>query len=342
MTIETSLTDLEALARQYPAAEQNQLYEIAAERAIKGERALLGLAALAADLSIDDILNAGLEPNLNPLLLKAISRKYDEEALQVMLDRLRDMDLTSDALVFDGDLGQIKGLLFEQLVEDRLNKGETLGELRLEEGQYARLAPKEDQEGWDLIIFNEDGTTHELLSLKATEAMRRIKEALEKHDDIRVVTTSEIDGRADEILTTDISNAELELILRNNLDEPGELAELGEGALGNIVDNSAEILLDSLPIVSGIIVVVTEGRAVLMGSAQLGDSIRRGAKRLGKASAFTTVGALMTAASVPGVAVTPALLAARVWASRLGNRATMGEIAKEHADTLMALTPDSE
>ncbi len=396
MNIETSLTELEALGEQFPEAESDRLYDLARQRAIKAEQSLLELAALAADLSIDDITNLGLEPGVGllnvpnllatyepdserdtkefleilrsmndtpdalemaPLILAAVVRRYPDDPLG-FLQRIKDEDWDPDDIPLDDVFGQIRGHYFEELVVSQLKSGQVLGELWLQAGQTVDLPLDPTIRGWDIQIFDGD-TLNERFSLKATESIKRVKEALQEYPRFRVVATSEIDGTAEDILTTDISNSELQEDMKGwvreineaedgafsiDISDPNlkerilrQAEESVEGSLDNALDNAVEIALDAVPVVSGVIVLVSEGRAVLMGAAQLEDALKRGAQRLGKATAFTTAGAIMTAASVPGIAVTPALLAARVWASRLGNRATMGTIAKEHADTLLAL-----
>lgn len=322
MTLEASLVNLESLAGEYPAAEQNQLHEIAAARAIKGERALLKLVALAGDLSADDVITAGLEPDMNPLVIQAIGRAEVSA------------EMASQSHIL---LNKVKGAYFELLVVEHLNAGETLGELHLEPGQRAELFDFEHP-GADLQIFNADGSFDEVLQLKAVKTVTRIRKHFEEYPDIPVASTTEVHNTAESllnepILDTGIENSRITKAVTRQVEE------LTEDSFDSVADTAVEIALDAIPVASGILIVVSEGRAVLMGAAQLEDALRRGAKRLGKASAFTMAGAIMVAASVPGVVVTPALLASRLWVSRLGNRTTMGEIAKEHADTLVALTP---
>ena len=400
MTLETSLTDLENLSLNHAAKEPDVLYAIATERAIKNEQALLDLAALAADLSVDDIINLGLEPDVDhidlgslvnsyglssdkeiedlvvtlremsgesdvlgfdPLILAAIVREYTRD-LQGSLQRMQGLDWNPSDLTFTGHLGNIKGQYFQELVLDRLNNGETLGELSLQAGQRVELADKvgqPDQPGFDLFVINPDGSIDEELSLKATTYSKVVNKALRDHPDIRIATLAENDSQEEMVLQTSIPNAELEedmadwVTVLNETPEANlrfdisnsaagenvrnQVEEITEDTLTNALDNTVEIALDTIPFASGVIVIASEGKAVLMGAAQLDDAMKRGAKRLGKTLPFTTAGAILMAASVPGVAVTPALLASRIWAARLGNRATMGDVAKQHADTLSAL-----
>ena len=60
--------------------------------------------------------------------------------------------------------------------------------------------------------MNEDGSVAEAIQLKATESIAYVKEALEKYPDIRVATTSEVDDSVGQILSTDISDEQLERV----------------------------------------------------------------------------------------------------------------------------------
>lgn len=410
-----TLERLERLAETYSGGDPRRLLAVARERIRRRELALLDLAALAADLTLNDLVNlspsafadaelpvdstgtTALEANLDgssvaghdSLVMVAFSRAnggMNPEALN---------DMTPEQL--EGVLANTKGHYFEALVVDRLNNGEALGEVRLEEGQTAVLADSPNQPDWDVRILNEDGTTDEVLQLKATESMGSISESLRENPDIRVVTTSDIDSAREGVLPTDISNDDLKADVSSELGtyssgnagdsseavDAGAGADTGEtavadagggvdaggaavasagggvdagGTLSASGDNpdslftaitnggesealemASEIALDALPVVSGVAIVVIEGRRVIIGSVQLQEALARGSKRLGTAAVFTTAGAAMTAAGAPGVVVVPPLIAARVLLSRYGNRATMGTIAKEHADTLTAL-----
>ena len=59
-------------------------------------------------------------------------------------------------------------------MRDRLNAGETVGELQLEAGQVARLALKSNEPGWDLEVVDRNGEMLEQLQLKAVKDMGEI------------------------------------------------------------------------------------------------------------------------------------------------------------------------
>ena len=224
---------LVALAESYPPQNRETLHELAQEYRSRGERQVLEVAALAADISLDRITNLGLEPDDDPQFLEAV------QLSGVSMDTLAGLPAQQD-----GALSTIKGKYFEVLLRDRLNAGERLGELQLEHGQEARLAESSTQPGWDLQIVNEDGSVAEEIQLKATESMSYVKKALGKYPDIRVATPSEIDDTAEEILGTGISNQQLEHVTGAQLDE------LGEGTVEDLLDKGAEAALDSIPFMS--------------------------------------------------------------------------------------------
>ena len=195
-----------------------------------------GTAAIAADISLDSVLNLGLEPEEDPLFRAAFIRQYPHVDIQSLVG-------ASDERL-DGLANGVKGKYFEMLVCDRLNAGERVGELQLLPGQTARLAESSTQTGWDAVIENQDGSTDELLQFKATESMGYVKEALVKHPDIRVVVPTEVDDRADDIMGTDISNEELDNITQ------AQIGEMSESAVEDLLDKGAEAALDSFPFAS--------------------------------------------------------------------------------------------
>ena len=193
--------ELRTLAESYPPQEKDALFELAQRYRCRDEREVLEIAAIAADVSLDSVINLGLDPDADPLFKEAFNRQYPNVDIESLVG-------ASDQRL-DGLADGVKGKYFEMLVCARLNAGERLGELQLQPGQTAHLAESSTQSGWDLRVENEDGSIDELLQLKATESMGYVKEALLKHPDIRVVVPSEVDAHADDVLGTDISNEQL-------------------------------------------------------------------------------------------------------------------------------------
>ena len=314
--------ELEALAASYPPATPVALLELAQERKKRQESELLELAALASELSVDSIIDLGLEPDLHPHVLKAFQLQYPN----VNLDSLQGR--SEDAL--QGFVNGVKGKYFEVLVEERLNSGETLGELGLLPGQIASIAGSPTQAGWDLQIVDGNGEVFERIQIKATENMGYIKDALEKYPDIRIAAPSEIDGIADEIIRTDITHESMKNLTK------GQVEELGESAIADFLDQSAEIALDMVPILPAFMITVTEGRAVLSGSASLQISLQRGTKRLGRATAYNALG--MGLSALIGPAAVPTLIGVRIAEQRIGHQMAMGEFLRTKTQEIVALT----
>jgi len=237
------LNSLQQLAEYYPARARSSLADLANHYEHRSQQDILEIAAIAADVSADTILNLGLEPESNPLIAEAFRLQYPN----VEQDGL--VGFSEERL--SGLANGIKGKYFEVLVRDRLNSGESLGELRLGPGQIASLAESPTQEGWDLQIRNvEDGSLVEQIQLKASTSMSYIKTALDRYPDIRVAVPSEVDGVKDEILRTDISDNDLSEAVNR------QLGEQSEDALTDMLDRSAEWAFDAVPIVSGILVAI--------------------------------------------------------------------------------------
>ena len=145
--------------------------------------------------------------------------------------------------------------------------------------------------------------------------MSYVKGALDEHPDIRIAVPSEIDDASDEIVGTGISNDQLEGITRAQIDEEGE------SRLEDLADHAAEGVVDSIPFVSMVTTGVIEGRNVLTGRSTLRESLRRGAKRTGRAAAYDAVG---TALGFTGVAV-PVVVVLRLTEARVTRLAALGD-----------------
>ena len=311
---------LRVLSESYPLRERNALFELAQKFRSRDEREVLQVAAIAADVSLDRVVNLGLEPQANPLFREAFNRQYPNVDIESLVgasdERLR------------GLANGVKGKHFEMLVRDRLNAGERLGELQLQPGQTAHLAESSTQPGWDLRIENEDGTIDEFLQLKATDSMSYVKKALVEHPDIRVVVPSEVDDQADDILGTDISNEQLDNITQ------AQIGEMGESALEDLSDKAVEAAFDSIPFVSMVATGVIEGSSVLTGRSTLRESFRRGAKRMGRAGVYSAIGAAL---APTGVGV-PVVMGIRTVEGRISKRIALSEHLESRTRELERLT----
>ena len=299
--------ELLVLSESYPPQERGALFKIAQKYRIRDEREVMEVAAIAADVSTDGVVNLGLEPEADPQFREAFNLQYPNVDVETL-------DGASEERLM-GLANGVKGKYFEIQVRDRLNAGERVGELELQPGQTASLAESSTQSGWDLRIENEDGTTDELLQVKATESMSYVKKALVENPDIRVVVPSEVDDQADEILGTDISNEQLDNITQ------AQIGEMGEGAIEDLSHEAAETAFDSIPFVSMVATGVIEGRSVLTGRSTLRESFKRGAKRMRRVGVYNAIGALL---APTGVGV-PVVVGMRIAEGRVSKRIALVE-----------------
>ena len=318
--------EIQAVAESYSPQERQSLLGLAAKYRRRDEREVLELGALAADVSADDVLNLGLEPESNPQLVEAFGMQYPN----VPKESLRGASEQRLTGLAQG----VKGKYFEVLAKDRLNDGESVGELSLEPGQVARLAESPTQQGWDVEIVNQDGTLDEALQLKATESMSYVKTALDENPDIRVVVPSELEDEAADsaqLISTDISNASLE-------NEVGDqLGELSESGLENALDEAGELAFDSIPGISLLIIGATEGRKVLTGRATVEEAVRSGRGRMGKALAFSIIAAAINATPAAPISV-PTTVALKIAEGRMSRRVELGEFLEARTAELQQLT----
>ena len=315
--------ELTALAKSYSPASQEDLMDLANGYQRRGESEILELAALAADLSTDRIINLGREPELDPQILEALERHYHPNPVPVDgLDELSDESL-------DGLVGAVKGIYFEVLVRDRLNDRETVGDLSLEPWEQAELADP-SQHGWDLKITDGSGEMVEQISFKAHQSMQPIKEALEKYPDFQVAVPDHINNTSDEIIGTDVSLKQL----TDHTDE--QLSEISEGALTNAVDVAAETALDVFPLGSALIICATEGRHFLMSRTTFEESMKRSGKRLIRPTVYSATGTALSATGL-GLAAVPIVMGARVAESRLTGSIGLVDNLVVHTDELNRL-----
>ena len=303
---------LTALAEEYPPQSRDALLALAEKFRIRNEKEVLEIAALAADIGLDDMVNLGLEPDDNPQLVEALNTYPPIKE-----------DLLATGELSQGQINNIKGKYFETLVRDRLNDGEARGELQLEPGQTAKLATSASQKGWDLEIIDENGDAVELLQLKATESMSYVKGALENHPDYRIVVPSEMDSASHEIIGTDVSHADLkaEAAADNVLEQ---VEEQTEGALENVVDLSTEFALDVVPIGTLGILVTIGGYRFLTGQATLREATSGAAKSLRRAAIWSSIGSGLAATGL-GMGAAPVTAGLRVAVTRISAHATLGD-----------------
>ncbi len=318
-----SYAELKALAAAYPPQPSDALSQLADEYHRRHEREILDLAAIAADVSVDDIANLGLEPEANTQILEAFSLQYPN----VSIDSI--VGATGEQL--RGWTNGVKGKYFEVLVAEKLNDGESICDIQLAPGEVARVGEIANQPGWDIQIIGRDGDIVEQVQLKATDSMSYVKSALEKYPDIRIVAPQELEGRAtdlDDVISTDITNESLE----NTVGE--QLSELSEDAITDIFQQSAEAAFDAIPGISAALIGVTEAGQVLMGRSTVEESLKRGGARLGRSSVYTVIGAGLTAVDA-GIISVPTVMALRVAEGRVRHRAAMGDHLEEKTQEIL-------
>ena len=319
--------ELTDLAESYPAAAREDLMALSTGYQRRNEGEILELAALAADLSVPHFLNLFREPEPDRQVIEALERHY-RKPLSECLQRVEELDDPGK----EGLVDAVKGIYFEVLVRDRLNDGERVGELWLEQGQRAELARDPGEAGWDLEIFDVSGETVEQLQLKAVKDMGKISKALRDYD-FKVVAPEHIDSTSEKIIGTDVS---LEQI-REDTNE--QLSEFSEGAIKNAVDVAAETVepaWDIIPLGSALVIGVTEGRRYLMGRATLQESMKGVGRRSARAITYHTVGAALSATGL-GIVSIPLVMGARVAESRITGAVDLAENLVARTDDLTIL-----
>ena len=319
--------ELTDLAESYPAAAREDLMALSTGYQRRNEGEILELAALAADLSVPHFLNLFREPEPDRQVIEALERHY-RQPLSEGLQRVEELD--DDGM--DNLVDAVKGIYFEVLVRDRLNAGERVGELWLEQGQRAEMARDPGEAGWDLEIYDVSGETVEQLQLKAHQHMSGIYKALNEHD-FRVVVPDHIDSTSEKIIGTDVS---LEQIRE---DTKEQLSEFSEGGIKNAVDVAAETVepaWDIIPLGSALVIGVTEGHRYLMGRATLQESMKGVGRRSARAITYHTVGAALSATGL-GIVSIPLVMGARVAESRITGAVDLAENLVARTDDLNIL-----
>lgn len=321
--------EITELASTYPRAGHRTLLEIGSHYRRRNEREVLELAAIAADVGIDDLTNLGLEPDENPLLREAFGEQFPNLNLDDLPDR------SSENL--GGLANGLKGKYFEILVRERLNSGESVGGLVLGEGESALLAESANQPGWDLQIVDRFGERADVLQLKATESMSYVKEHLERYPDIKVVVPEDLaqsaSGLPEVFSAGGLSDAEM------TADVAAQLQEWGESALVNAIHHGTEFAFDAVPVVSIGVTALIEGQRVLTGRSTVSEALRSGGRRVAEASIWTSAGAALTAAGVgePLSAVTVA--GVRAYAGRVNRYRHLANTLESNTVEIKRLLP---
>ncbi len=308
---------LKDLAESYPPQPRDALLELGGEYRARHEREIMEMAAIVSDVGVDAVLNLGLEPGSNPQFLEAFRLQYPRQSIEAL------RQATDEQL--QGWANGIKGKYFELLVAEKLNSGERIGDIKLLTGEVAKIAESPVQGGWDLAIVNRSGETVEEVQLKATDSFGYIKDAFEKYPEIRIIAPQELESAAnlqEDLISVNISNEYLE----ETVDE--QISELSEDLITNILERSAEFAFDALPVMSAVVIGVSEGRQILMGRSTVEESLHRGTARLGRAAVYSVIGAGVATTGV-GLISIPTVTALKVAEGRVRHRMAMGQHLEE-------------
>jgi hypothetical protein len=211
-----------------------------ADTLVDAMAAAIGVSALAANGAIN-------LDSITPAMEEAFKSSFPNKAIADLAD------MNTEQL--QGVISNWKGKLFEINVRDKLNHGDIVGDVSLGEGQFAELAESLNQPGWDLRIFNADGSVADFLQLKATNSMSYINEALTKYPDIDILATSEVAELSENLLNSNISNDEL------------------TAPLINILDSNESVVDFILPGLPFLIIAASEGRKVFVKKTDLDSAV---------------------------------------------------------------------
>src|SRR5690606_11633117 len=196
------IVEIEILKTKYKTYKNSSIIDLYKHYIAKRENTLVdsisGALALNAIFLSDQIDYESITPQM-------------EEAFSLGFPNMEISDLaTMSSEHLNGVISNWKGKLFEIDVRDKLNNGEIVGDIFLENGQTAFIADKINQPGWDLQILNSDGTIANELQLKATDSLSYVNQAFERYPDIDIISTNEIALFNNKLINSGISNSEVE------------------------------------------------------------------------------------------------------------------------------------
>ena len=332
--MDSPLTDLAArYSRQYgTAARSNEGLRQLYNRYVKErESSILDAAAATTALDVmafgDQVDTGAITPQMEEAFRLAAS---DVASRMTLAERLAQLgDSSEDGR--RGFLSLLKGKYFEVVARDRLNAGQRVGDVILGPGQTAQLAIGPTQPGWDLGIINADGSTDELLQLKATNYLKPISDALAASPEFRVLATDEGADQAlnnllnPDVLRSGISDAQLE----------SEVAAPIEPLLDTQFENLLEVVAPGLPFV---LIGLTEGTKVLMGRQAFELAAHRSLERASKTGAAMAVGGLAVLVGA-GVVSLPAIFLTRIGIDRFRIQAGLSKRLSADMESIRTLVP---
>ncbi|GAA4292556.1 hypothetical protein [Aestuariibaculum suncheonense] len=289
------MNSLDELHKKYANVDVNSLNSIYDKYIKRRQDSLTDSIASATAIGSIFLADKIDYASLTPRMKEAFSISFPNKNL----DELENLD--SEQLT--GIISNWKGKLFEIEVRDKLNNGELVGDIQLETGQYAVIADELNQPGWDLEIFNADGTVAEALQLKATNSLSYINEAFEKYPDIDIISTLEISEFNEDLINSNITLEDLE----------AELHEPLEALNDSFGEDIIESIIPGLPF---LIISLSEGRKVFIGQQTTDKAVERVIDRGVKTGVSMGAGALIGwVTGMPWLGVATSLITRLVLAS---------------------------
>jgi len=239
---------------------------------VSRQQSLIDLTVVATNLSPQIFFD---DKNIDPLVEKAI-RETNPNFDPSFLFNFSDDELT-------GIVNSAKGKYFEYLVTEKLNSGETVGNLYLPDGYQAIMAESLTQPGWDIKIIDDNGNTADYLQLKATNSLAYINETLERYPDIEILSTHEVATRADGIVfDSGISEEDLRESVLESIDELDP----------SLMDNFLTAFNPLMPLVY---IMASEGYRLSVGKDSVGEALGSTQFRIERTLVASGVGALIYA-----------------------------------------------
>lgn len=293
---------------RHASVEPDALRLVARRHAAMRRTQIMDLAAVATSLAYVDRLE------LDPLALRAIqdtNPTFDPSQIGEYSEQ-EWLGITSAA----------KGKYFEYLLVERLNAGESVGDLYLSQGHRAEIADSMNQAGWDVRLVDEDGRVVELLQLKATESAGYVRGALDKYPDIRVVATDEAaDGLADNAMVIDVNVSERELA----------------SAIGKTLNDLDPGVMDHFwesfnPLLPALVIAATQGYQVVLGKQVVREAFLIAAQRAQRGLVAGSVGAAVKVATDSLLMAAPASVIAGWLFDRCRNVDAMTAFVREKGE----------
>jgi hypothetical protein len=272
---------------------------------------LLDVAATAAAAHV---IAGDSREAIDPLLMSAV---HDTNP---SINQERFLGLDDEAM--QGAINTAKGKYFEYLVVERLNDGEQVGSVVLQDGQRALLAESMTQPGWDLQIVDAQGASVEYLQLKATESIGYVHAALERYPDFRILATEEVADGA--------------LVLNSGISEADLRAQVSEAV--DVADTSVtSLFLDYFnPLLPLAVMAGWEGYCLVMGERSVDEFKLALARRGQRAVATQLVGAAVYALG-GGYAAIPVAIAGGLLFDRFLNQTQLIDAYQQSQKKLLAL-----